>query len=165
MRNFKLIIAIVLLVCSVILLSMRLFTPQTIQITLESGREVTTENPDYYTLTDVLIIVTGAFLMGASAIYLYYNSDVKDGFMQRWDRKARHGVVLGMLKGEDRKAYSLLISSGGEMLQSRLVDKMGISKVKVTRILARLEQKGLIVRHRSGLTNKITLVKREDDAK
>jgi uncharacterized membrane protein len=158
MRNFRRIIAAVVLVCSIVLLSMRLFTPQTIQITLESGREITTEGPEYYTMMQVLLLVVSAFLMGGSATYLYYNSDIKNGILPGVRSRARYAAVTDLLKRDEKKAFLLIAGANGEMLQNRLVEKMGLSKVKVTRILMRLEKKGLITRTRHGLTNKIKVV-------
>jgi len=45
----------------------------------------------------------------------------------------------------------------GEVLQNDLVSRTGMSKVAVTRALAKLESKGLVVKERHGLTNKVRL--------
>lgn len=158
MRNFKLIMAMVILVCSVLLLFIRLFTPQTIQITLETGREITTENPEYYNLMQVILLVASAFLIGATSTYLYYNSDVKKGILSRSGNRAKHASVARLLKGDEKRVFLAVVDSKEDVLQNRLVEKLGISKVKVTRILSRLESKGLVTRQRHGLTNKVKLV-------
>ena len=43
------------------------------------------------------------------------------------------------------------------MFQSELVEKTGHTKVKMTRILDKLEAKGLIERRRKGMTNLVFL--------
>jgi len=43
------------------------------------------------------------------------------------------------------------------MFQSELVDENGYTKVKVTRILDKLEGRGLIERRRRGMTNVVIL--------
>jgi uncharacterized membrane protein len=43
------------------------------------------------------------------------------------------------------------------MQQNKLTLKLGLSKVKVTRLLCGLERKGLIAKERHGLTNMIKL--------
>jgi len=158
MRNFKLIMAMVVLICSVMLLFIRLFTPQTIQITLETGREITTESPEYYTIMQVILLVASAFLIGSTATYLYFESDIKTKVTSILSNgQGADSPILKMLNGDERRTVIMLQNAKGEMLQNRLVEKLGLSKVKVTRILARLEKKGLVVRTRQGLTNKVKL--------
>jgi uncharacterized membrane protein len=43
------------------------------------------------------------------------------------------------------------------MLQNALVLKTGMTKVKMTRVLSSLERKGLVLKERHGLTNRIKL--------
>lgn len=64
---------------------------------------------------------------------------------------------LKLLDAEEKKLYSLLIDSKGTIFQSDLVDKSGFDKVKVTRILDRLEGKQLVQRMRRGMTNVVLL--------
>ncbi len=61
------------------------------------------------------------------------------------------------LGGEERKAYDLIAQSNGMIFQNELAEKLGVSKVRVTRILDRLEAKGLVERRRRGMTNVIIL--------
>lgn len=64
---------------------------------------------------------------------------------------------LKLLDTEEKKVYQLLIDNKGTVFQSDLVDKSGFDKVKVTRILDRLEGKQLIQRMRRGMTNVVLL--------
>lgn len=61
------------------------------------------------------------------------------------------------LEGEEAQVAALLIESQGMMFQNELVEKTGLSKVKVTRLLDKLEGKGLVERRRRGMTNVIIL--------
>jgi uncharacterized membrane protein len=61
------------------------------------------------------------------------------------------------LGGDESKVFELVTQSDGMIFQNELVEKMGVSKVKITRILDRLEAKGLIERRRRGMTNVIVL--------
>lgn len=65
--------------------------------------------------------------------------------------------VLSKLGPEERSVLERIISSDGTIFQSDLVEKTGFSKVKVTRILDRLEGKDIIERRRRGMTNVIML--------
>jgi len=162
MNQFKIIIAIVILTASIFLLFSRLFAPQPIQIILETGQEVTTQSSEYFSLADVLLLISSSFLIGSTATYLFYNSDtngVIKSFGQKKKPVADYGMILPLLRGDERKVFSELIESDGEMLQNALVLKSGFSKVKMTRILSGLENKHLIVKERYGLTNKIKLTR------
>jgi hypothetical protein len=159
MDRFKVIIAVVLLVSSIAILLTKLFSPVQIQITLDSGQEIVTESPQYFSFSEVLLMVVCAFLMGSAAIYLYYKSDIKSKVSNIIsNNNSGDPAILKLLKPDERKVFLALHNSKGEMLQNALVRKSGLSKVKVTRILSRLEKKGLITRTRHGLTNKVRMI-------
>jgi len=65
--------------------------------------------------------------------------------------------IVKNLGGDELKVYDTIFGSSGMMFQNEIVDKLQFSKVKVTRILDRLEMKGLIERKRRGMTNIIVL--------
>jgi len=160
MNQFKIIIAIVILTTSIFLLFSQLFRPQPIQIILETGQEVTTQSSDYFTLYDVLLLITYSFLVGLTATYLFYNSDTNEVIKSLKRNKGlekSYEMIIPLLKGEEKKVFSEILNSNGEILQNSLVLKLRLSKVKITRILSGLENKQLIVKERHGLTNKIKL--------
>ena len=60
------------------------------------------------------------------------------------------------LKGlaeEEKKVYNTISSSDGFIFQSDLIERTNFSKVKVSRILDKLEAKNLIERGRRGMAN------------
>ena len=61
------------------------------------------------------------------------------------------------LDGDEKLIYNMVVESGGAQFQSELAEKSSFGKVKVTRILDRLESKGLVERRRRGMTNMILL--------
>ncbi len=61
------------------------------------------------------------------------------------------------LKGDEKKVYEMIMASQGAVFQSELVEKMGYSKVKVSRILDKIEGKNLIERRRRGLANMVLI--------
>ena len=61
------------------------------------------------------------------------------------------------LEGDEKSVYQVIADSSGALFQSEVVEKSGFGKVKVTRILDKLEAKGLIERRRRGMTNMILL--------
>lgn len=60
------------------------------------------------------------------------------------------------LTKEEKKVYEL-IAKEGAIFQADLVEKTGFNKVKVTRILDKLEGKQLIERKRRGMANVVVL--------
>ena len=165
MVKFSVIIAIVVLIASLFLLFDKLFTPQPIQIILESGQEVTTSTPDYFSLVEVLLMIISAFLIGTASIYLFYNSnglknpDIYNHLPKQEQSRDKYNIIMPLLKQEEKYLIKALQESNGEMQQNKLVVKLGVSKVKATRILYSLEQKDLILKQRHGLTNLIKLKK------
>ena len=76
---------------------------------------------------------------------------------EKKEAKAKQNEAVKTLNGEEKTVYQMLIDSGGVMFQSELVEKSGLPKVKVSRLLDRLEGKGLIERKRRGMSNAVVL--------
>ncbi len=95
-----------------------------------------------------------------------------------WFLMVAFGIALGMLatgsyilmpelkkktkakfniEGEEKQVYEILNNYEGSVYQSDIVKETGWSKVKVTRVLDKMESKGLIERRRRGMTNVIFL--------
>ncbi|MDD4497721.1 MAG: hypothetical protein PHV51_06180 [Methanosarcinaceae archaeon] len=80
-------------------------------------------------------------------------------FSMSFDRaEHKKKVALEILQG-DEKALFVIISEKEEILQSDLVLESGFSKVKVSRVLQKLERKFLVKRKPFGNTNKVMLAK------
>jgi uncharacterized membrane protein len=75
------------------------------------------------------------------------------------EKKIDYSIDKKELTDEERFIVDKLLESEGSMLQSEIVEKTNYSKVKVTRILDKLEAKGLIERKRRGVTNLVVLKK------
>ncbi len=60
--------------------------------------------------------------------------------------------IIKTLDNSEQKIYETIKNSGA-IFQSELVEKSGFTKVKVTRILDKLEAKGIVERKRRGMTN------------
>lgn len=73
------------------------------------------------------------------------------------DRAKKWAKALSGLEGEEKAVFGAIAGSNGSMLQSALIEKTGLQKVKVTRVLDRLEGKGLIERRRRGMSNVVML--------
>jgi hypothetical protein len=61
------------------------------------------------------------------------------------------------LQTDEKKVYDLLVNAEGFMFQNDLIEKMGYSKVKISRILDKLEMKSIVERRRRGMSNIVVL--------
>ncbi|MCC7575145.1 MarR family transcriptional regulator [Candidatus Woesearchaeota archaeon] len=61
------------------------------------------------------------------------------------------------LEPEEKQIMQIIIKENGTMFQSKIVEETKLNKVKITRILDKLEGKGLIERKRRGMTNVVIL--------
>ncbi|HYD03954.1 MAG TPA: MarR family transcriptional regulator [Alphaproteobacteria bacterium] len=82
---------------------------------------------------------------------------IKEQFKPKKFDKKNYSKLLHTLDPEEKAIITKLLDNEGSLFQSKLVSLTGQSKVKVTRILDRLEGKGLIERKRRGMTNIVFL--------
>lgn len=102
----------------------------------------------YIGVTVVLILISiGSFLI----------LKTKQAEMIGLDNKEKIKKITKTLKVDEKKVFETIIESDGAVFQSELVEKTGFSKVRVTRILDKLEGKGIIERRRRGMTNIVIL--------
>lgn len=65
-------------------------------------------------------------------------------------------IAVDILQGEEKMIY-MIVCDKKEILQNELVLESGLSKVKVSRLLQKLENKSLLTRKPYGNTNKVML--------
>ena len=65
--------------------------------------------------------------------------------------------VMASLDTREKRILTILIEEKGSAMQSTLVNKTGLTKVSITRILDKLESMQLIERKRRGMTNIVIL--------
>lgn len=65
--------------------------------------------------------------------------------------------ILRYLDEGERRIYLLLIDSGGSLLQKDLVGLDNFSRATISRIIDKLEKKGIVEKIRHGSTNRIIL--------
>lgn len=68
-----------------------------------------------------------------------------------------YSEILNKATEEEKKLLEHVIANQGTIFQSELVEKTDWGKVKVTRILDKLEGRGIIERRRRGMTNVVIL--------
>ncbi len=75
---------------------------------------------------------------------------------EQHDEPVRH-IDTSKLTEEELKLYDLIKLNQGSKYQSDLIQETGMSKVKISRILDRMEGKSIVERKRRGMTNIIIL--------
>ena len=71
--------------------------------------------------------------------------------------RLQEAAVVKALDADERQLYVRIREAGGAALQRDIVASGVFSKAKVTRVLDKLERKGLVVRERYGATNRVRL--------
>lgn len=66
-------------------------------------------------------------------------------------------LVLRLLTGDERTMFRTIKDAGGEALQRDLVATTKMSEAKVSRVIDRLVEKGLVIKERNGMGNKIRI--------
>ncbi len=96
----------------------------------------------------VLLIVVGVFLV--------FSKPATKIITKRQNEK-KSKININEYTKEEKSVIQLLIENKA-LFQADIVDKTGFAKVKVTRILDKLEGRGIIERKRRGLNNLVVLL-------
>ena len=151
-------LGIVLMILSIVLVVIMFNFSQTMLELIDSGQlgscqeyemcpHVTVLNQTYigYFLAFVIFVI-GLFL------FVYGGKPVKpEGKEKKW------GDTLKTLTGDEKDVYEKVIAVGGVMFQSEIVEQTEFPKAKVSRILDKMEARGLLEKRRRGMTNAIVL--------
>ena len=82
---------------------------------------------------------------------------VKEQVKPKQLTKENYKQVMSKMEEDDKKVFEKVLDSQGSIMQSELVEKTGFTKVKISRILDKLEGRALIERKRRGMTNVVVL--------
>ena len=72
------------------------------------------------------------------------------------EKKIQKEVDLSSFRPEEKQVYNI-IKEQGAIFQADLIEKTEFGKAKMSRIIDRLEGKGLVERKRRGMTNVVVL--------
>ncbi|MBW6461613.1 MAG: MarR family transcriptional regulator [DPANN group archaeon] len=107
-----------------------------------------------------LAIMTTLIIIG---LYLIFAENIKEHILKKTkvNTKINKTDLLKKARNpEEKLILECILEKGNTIFQSDLVDKTKLSKVKITRILNRLETRNIIERKRRGMTN-IVILKRQ----
>lgn len=106
-----------------------------------------------------LTIIIGIYLIffGKEEKIITRIKKIKEQAKPKRITKENYRKIMEDLNKDEKQVFESVIEAQGSIIQSNLVDKTKFSKVKVTRILDKLEGRGLIERKRRGMSNIIIL--------
>jgi len=107
----------------------------------------------------IFVVVIGLYLIffGKEEKIVTKIKTIKQQIEPKKITKEDYKKVIDDLNNDEKIIFEKIIESKGTIFQSDLVDQTNLNKVKVTRILDRLEGQGLIERKRRGMTNVVIL--------
>jgi len=144
--------------------------------------EVTT-----YEINNIVLIITGAFIAGTGLSYWAFKEDyvpiIVNGSTPVTEVRVEEAkepvvpareevqeiedvpqnisnenlLVLRLLNGDERFMYRTIVDLGGSALQKDLIVRTKMSDAKVSRVIDRLIEKGLVTKERHGVTNKVSI--------
>ena len=95
------------------------------------------------------------FILGIVLIFTKPKEKVIVKKVKVKERKKK--ISLEGMEKDEKKIVELLLKEGKAMFQADLMERLEIGKVKTTRLLDRLESKGILERKRRGMNNIVVL--------
>ncbi len=112
--------------------------------------------PMYGTIADqTYISLVIAALVLFIGIFIFFSKPEERVVFKKTNGKVK--IRLSGLDEDEKKVVELLAKENRAMFQRTLMEKLEIGKVKTTRLLDRLESKGLVERKRRGMNNIVVL--------
>ncbi|MCZ7401968.1 MAG: hypothetical protein O8C61_07080 [Candidatus Methanoperedens sp.] len=163
-ENRGILISAIVLIVSVLLLIDRLLAQGPVQLILENGKAVPVEGASYFSLNEVLLLIIAAWLGGMSFLYIIISSKEKETPQSEQsetvitENKSAAMVAADILDGDEKILFQKILDNDG-LLQRELILNTDFSEPKVSRLLDKLERRGLLIRKRDGMGNRVILKK------
>jgi uncharacterized membrane protein len=115
-------------------------------------------------LNEVLLLIIAAWLGGMSFLYIIISSKEKETPQSEQietvipENKSAAMVAADILDGDEKTIFQKIVDNDG-LLQRELILNTDFSEPKVSRLLDKLERRGLIIRKRDGMGNRVMLKK------
>jgi uncharacterized membrane protein len=108
--------------------------------------------------TSLSLIIAGIVLI--IGLFLIFSKESEKIVIKRVkSREKRKKIDKTKLNSDERKVVKVLEREGGAFFQRSLMEELEIGKVKMTRLMDKLEAKQIIERKRRGMNNIIVLVR------
>ena len=166
------VMAIVLMVIGAIMMVIGLAMPDEL-----GGSGMHSNDQVAYAFINVVLAAIGGFLLAAGLMLLFLREEyqplnevevapIKEepkGPPVPVNEERQKGpteedyLVLRLLTGDERTMFRAVVDNGGEALQKDLIVKLKWSDAKVSRVIDRLIEKGVVSKERHGSTNKVKI--------
>jgi uncharacterized membrane protein len=103
----------------------------------------------------IVLILVSLFGMFVGSLTYYFISEKYEKKIIKMQKDAN--LLLKFLESEERLIIKSILNHGGKTTQSEIVKETGLSRVKIFRILKKLEGRGAIVKKPNGMTNYVEL--------
>jgi len=113
--------------------------------------------PAYSTITQqtyLSLAIVGVLILFSVFLIL---SKQNERIILKRIKERKKKIDFSNIDREEKKIVDLLLKEDGAMFQADLMEKLELGKVKMTRILDKLESKQVIERKRRGMTNIVVL--------
>jgi len=100
-----------------------------------------------------LVIVAVIFIIGIFLIF----SKPKEKIIIKTKKEKKKKLNLENLDNKEKEVVKLIQDENGAIFQATLMEKLGIGKVGITRLLDKLEAKQIIERKRRGMNNIVVM--------
>jgi uncharacterized membrane protein len=108
-----------------------------------------------YTLPVIIILLSGTGIVVGVLTYYFLSGSFEQKKKKFLNNRKQ---VLRFVDADEKAVMEVLLKNDGSISQSLLNKKLQMDRVKVFRVLEKLEQKNIIVKQKNGKTNKILLV-------
>jgi TM2 domain-containing membrane protein YozV len=107
----------------------------------------------------IFVVIIGVYLIffGEEEKIITRIKKIREQLEPKKITKGNYKKIMSGLNSDEKLILGKIIDAQGAIFQSELVAKTNFPKVKVTRILDKLEGKGLIERRRRGMANTVVL--------
>jgi uncharacterized membrane protein len=104
-----------------------------------------------------LSLAIGLIIFAVGFYVMYSKPEEKIVVKRIIEKPKKKALDLSGLDSIEKKAIKLIQEEGNAMFQKDLMEKLEIGKVKMTRLVDKLEAKDLVIRKRRGMNNIVVL--------
>jgi len=156
-KNVGFLIVGISIMIGVIILLFNFGLKNVIDQTCEHGKECVMY--DTITLqTNLSLAIAGLILViGLFLIFSKENEKIVEKIVVRKVKEKKKKIDVSGLDSVEKDVVKILERENGAFFQKSLMDELGVGKVKMTRMMDKLEAKQIIERKRRGMNNIIVL--------
>lgn len=152
----KILFAEILFLISMFIIADKLLINQ-VQITLDNGQTYSVIG-SAFTYYDAILFIFFSFVAGICFDVLFFSKNKTNPLEKTPELPEMvHSKIEKLLSKDEKDIYLKIKENNNEILQKDLVAESSFSSVKISRILTRLENKGIIDRYKHGMTNRIVI--------